>query len=164
MIDKHRSKDLINYALTIVLFILAAIIIYPIAYSIIYGILLAYIFYPLYKFLLKRIKSELVSAIFVCASLLIILIALVILFFGTLFNQVVDFYLLVQKLDTVDIIRKIVPSFISTSGISETMISSQRASYKFNSILFKRNYKHGFKSSKHSFSNSSNYFYFLFCA
>jgi len=124
MIDKHRSKDLINYALTIVLFILAAIIIYPIAYSIIYGILLAYIFYPLYKFLLKRIKSELVSAIFVCASLLIILIALVILFFGTLFNQVVDFYLLVQKLDTVDIIRKIVPSFISTSGISETMISS----------------------------------------
>lgn len=124
MIDKSKSKDLINYVLTIALFVLAAAVIYPILYAIIYGILLAYICFPIHKFVLGKIKNETLSAIFVCAFLLIVFIGLVILFFGVLFNQVIDFYLIIQKLDTVDLIRKIVPSFISTSGISETVISS----------------------------------------
>ena len=124
MINKDNFKELINYVLIIVLFILAAIIIKPILYAIIYGVLLAYILYPVHKFLLKKIKNEFLSAIFICIGILLILIVLVIIFFGTLFNQVVNFYVLMQKLDTVDLIRKIVPKFISTSGISETIISS----------------------------------------
>lgn len=122
--EKNKSRDLINYILAAIIFVLAAAIIYPIVYAIIYGILFAYILYPLHKFLTGKIKSEFLSAVFVCAFLLLILATLLILFFGTLFNQVVEFYTLIQKLDTVDLVRKIVPSFISTSGISETMISS----------------------------------------
>jgi predicted PurR-regulated permease PerM len=122
--EKNKSRDLINYILAAIIFILAAAILYPIVYAIIYGLLFAYIFYPLHKFLIGKIKNEFLSAIFICMFLLIIMVVLVILFFGVIFNQVVDFYLIFQKIDTVDLIRKIVPSFISTSGISETVISS----------------------------------------
>jgi len=55
---------------------------------------------------------------------LVILVVLLVLFFGIIFNQIVEFYLIVQKLDSVDLVRKLVPDFISTSGISESVISS----------------------------------------
>ena len=124
MIEKNNFKDIINYALVIILFILAAMILYPLTSAIIYGILLAYICYPVHKITLKLVKNEFLSALFVCIGLLIILVTIIVILFGSLFNQVVDFYLLIQNLDTVNLIRKIMPSFISTSGISETVISS----------------------------------------
>ncbi len=124
MTDKNNFKDIINYVLVTGLFILAAIIIYPIIFSIIYGVLLAYIFYPLHKWILKRVKNEFLSAIFVCIGLLIILTAVVILIFGAVFNQAINFYLFLQKVDMVDIIRKILPGFITSSGVSENIISS----------------------------------------
>ncbi|VVB78807.1 AI-2E family transporter [uncultured archaeon] len=124
MVDKHNFKDLINYVLIAGLFILAAVIIYPIIYSIIYGILLAYLFFPLHKWLKKRLKSDFLSALFVCIGLLIILTAAVILLFGAVFNQIVNFYLFLQKIDIVAIIRSALPNFISSSGVSENIISS----------------------------------------
>ena len=124
MLDKNNFKDLVNYILVACVFILAAIIIYPIIYSIIYGILLAYLFFPLHKWLSKKVKNEFLSALFVCIGLLIILTAATILLFGAVFNQVVNLYLNLQKLDLVKIIRDILPSFITSSGISENIISS----------------------------------------
>ena len=124
MPDKNNFKNIINYVLIAGLFILAAMVIYPIVYSIIYGILIAYIFYPLHKWLTKKIKNELISALFVCMGLLIILIAITILLFGAVFNQAVSFYLFLQKIDLVEIIRNILPNFIVSSGVSENIISS----------------------------------------
>lgn len=124
MSDKNNFKNVINYVLITVLFILAAMVIYPIIYSIIYGVLIAYIFYPLHKWLTKKIKNEFLSALFVCIGLLIILTAITILLFGAVFNQAVNFYLLLQKLDMVEIIRNSIPEFITSSGVSENIISS----------------------------------------
>jgi predicted PurR-regulated permease PerM len=124
MVDKNNFKDFIIYVLIIGLFVLAGIIIYPILYAIIYGILLAYIFYPIYKFLLKRIKNEFLSAFFVCIGILIIFVCVIVLIIGTLFNQIINFYLVLQKIDIVDLVRKVLPNFISSSGISENMIAS----------------------------------------
>jgi len=124
MVDKNAFKDIINYVLVAGLFILAAIIIYPVIYAIIYGILLAYVVFPIYKFILKRVKNEFLSATFVCVLILILIVALLILIFGSIFSQAVDFYLFLQKVDFVEVIRKILPGFIASSGISENIISS----------------------------------------
>ncbi len=124
MSDKNNFKNIINFVLITILFILAAMVIYPIVYSIIYGILIAYLFYPLHKWLTKKIKNEIISALFVCIGLLIILTAITILLFGAVFNQAVSFYLLLQKLDMVETIRNILPNFITSSGVSENIISS----------------------------------------
>ncbi|MEK6860022.1 MAG: AI-2E family transporter [Nanoarchaeota archaeon] len=124
MPDKNNFKDIVNYILVAGLFILAAIIIYPIIYSIIYGVLLAYLFFPLYKWLSKRVKNEFLSALFVCIGLLIIIAAAVILLFGAVFNQAVNLYLFLQKLDLVAFIRGALPGFIVSSGISENIISA----------------------------------------
>jgi predicted PurR-regulated permease PerM len=124
MADKHKSKDFINYVLVIALFVLAAFVIYPVLYSIIYGIIFAFILYPIYKWVLKKVKNEFLAAIFVCIGVLIIIAGVVALLFGIVFNQIVQFYLNLQKVDLVDLMRRIMPEFLSSSGFSENIISS----------------------------------------
>ncbi|MDP2925438.1 MAG: AI-2E family transporter [Nanoarchaeota archaeon] len=124
MKDKDSFKDFINYVLIIVLFILAGLVIYPVLYAIIYGILIAYIFFPVHKYLRKKMKSEFWSALIVCLGLIIIIIAAIILIFGLVFNQIVNLYLFLQKIDIVDILRKTLPTFLTSSGISENVIGS----------------------------------------
>lgn len=124
MVEKNNFKDLINYVLIAGLFILAGMIIYPLFYAIVYGILLAYIFYPVHRFLKKKIKNDFLSALFICMGLLIIIIAVIVLVFGAVFNQAINFYLYLQKVDMVSIIRSVLPRFITNSGISENVISS----------------------------------------
>lgn len=124
MINKDNFKDLINYILVIGLFILAGFVLFPIIYAIIYGILVAYIFYPVHKFLLKGIKNEFLSAMLVCIGVFIILAGAIILLFSAVFRQSIDFYLLLQKTDFGSLISSIIPEFITSSGISDNFISS----------------------------------------
>lgn len=121
MFNKINFKGLITLLLVAGVFILAFIIIKPILVPIIYGILLAYIFYPIYKFLLKKIKNKNLTAIIVCFGLLIILLIISFLIFQHLFSQIIDFYLSIQKFDFTKIADKLLPKFISTSEISASI-------------------------------------------
>lgn len=124
MLNKETFKDLLNYLLVIGLFILAIIVIKPIIFAIIYGILLAYISFPIHRWLSKKIRNKFLSAFFVCIGFFAIIITALILILGATFKQIVNFYLFLQKTDFISLIRKILPSFISSSGISENIISS----------------------------------------
>ena len=124
MPDKNNFKEIVNYALIISLFILAAITIYPIIYSIIYGILFAYIFYPLHRFLVKKIKNEFLSALFICVGLILIIVGIFTLTFGIIFRESVNFFLFLQKADLAEIFRNILPTFISSSTVSDSIASS----------------------------------------
>ena len=79
MIEKHNFKDLMIYVLVIGIFILAVWVIYPVIPAIIYGILLAYITFPVYKFLRKKIKHETTAAFIVCLGFFILVIISLIL-------------------------------------------------------------------------------------
>ncbi|MBD3252448.1 AI-2E family transporter [Candidatus Pacearchaeota archaeon] len=122
--DKTDIKNLINYALIIGLFILAIIIINPIIQPIIFGILLGYIFLPIYKIILKKLKNENLSAIIVCIAIIVIIFISASLMFTTLLKQSINFYFAIQKLDMVTVVREILPSSWSSTELSTIIASS----------------------------------------
>mgnify|MGYP001570347310 CR=1 FL=1 len=131
MVDKAHFKDLVTYTLIIGLFVLAFLIIKPIILSIIYGVLLAYIVFPAYKLLSKRIKNNTIAASLFCILVLVIISLLAFLFFQFSFRQVIDFYLYLQKVDIVPIIKSIIPNYISPDISTKitTSISSALSSF-----------------------------------
>jgi len=124
MPEKNNFKEITNYVLIAGLFILAAVVIYPIIYSIIYGILFAYIFYPLHRFLTRKIKNEFLSSLFICIGLILIIVGIFALTFGVIFRESINFFLFLQKADLAQIFRNILPAFISSSTVSDSVASS----------------------------------------
>lgn len=122
MFNKLNFKDLIILILVVGIFILAAIIIKPLIIPIIYGILLAYIFYPVYKFFLKRLKNENLTASIICFGLIVIIVFVSFLIFQPLFRQSINLYLQIQKIDFVQIAEKILPNAISSSEVSSNVL------------------------------------------
>lgn len=124
MIEKSKFKDLIVYVLVFSLFILAAILIYPLGRAIIYGILLGYIFYPIYKFVLKRLKYENVSAFLVCLLVVTIFLGIMALLLTSILKQGVSFYLSLQDLDFSGILESVLPTSIYDSVSSTGLVGS----------------------------------------
>jgi predicted PurR-regulated permease PerM len=127
MLEKENFKTLLNYILVIGLFVLAFIIIKPVVYAMIYGILLAYILYPIYKFIQKRLKSENLSAFIICMALLIILGLLFTVIVSSLLNQVIGLYFSFQQFDLETMVRESVP-FVSSSQTAEKIAETIEAS------------------------------------
>jgi predicted PurR-regulated permease PerM len=123
MQNKELFKNAITAALVIGLFILAIMIVRPVAMSILFGILLAYIFYPLYKFLVSKIKNENLSAIIICAGLIIIILSVLILIFNSLASQAIDLYFSLQDANLEGTINEILPKFLSKE-LSENLAGS----------------------------------------
>ena len=111
-----------TYALIIVLFILAYMIINPVLSAIVYGLLLAYIMNPVYNLLKKIIKNEIVSAFIVCIGLFIIIIGALVLIIGSLLNQAIDFYLALKSLDLTSYLSQI--PWLAKNQFSATIISN----------------------------------------
>tara|TARA_Y100000310_G_C20637826_1_gene792168 strand:- start:428 stop:1558 length:1131 start_codon:yes stop_codon:yes gene_type:complete len=114
MITEKNFKDIITAVLIVGLFILAVLIIKPVALSIIFGILLAYIFYPIYKWMVKKIKSENLSAFLVCMLLLLIILIPIALILSSLINQAVNVYLSLQNIDLASSLKQSLPSLFSS--------------------------------------------------
>ncbi|MBS3080860.1 AI-2E family transporter [Candidatus Pacearchaeota archaeon] len=128
MIEKEAFRQILNYVLVVILFVIAFIIVKPVFFAIIYGILLAYIFYPVYTFLLRKIKNETVSAFLVCFTTSLVLIVFLFVTLGALLKQVINFYLKLQDINIGEIIVKALPNSIITPDISATIISTVNSS------------------------------------
>src|SRR3989338_4918387 len=120
MINNSNFKDLFTYVLIICLFLLVFFILKPIVFAMIYGILLAYIFYPLYNFINRKIKSEFLSALIVCLGLIIII-------FVSLSKQIINLYLFLQQVDVVKVTEDLMPEFLRSTEISGTVVESINA-------------------------------------
>jgi predicted PurR-regulated permease PerM len=114
MLGRENIKEIIMGVLAVGLFILAILIIKPVFISILFGILLAYLFYPLYNFLVSKIKSENLSALLIGLGLLILIFGAITLIFSSLISQATNLYLGLQNLDLTNVVRNIVPGFLST--------------------------------------------------
>ncbi len=143
MVDKEIFKNAITAALIIGLFILAIMIIRPVAMSILFGILLAYIFYPIYKWTVSKIKNENLSALLICLGLIALIIFVATLIFGSLLNQAVDLYFSIQGANLENVINQILPNFLSSelsanlAGSLNSFISNMLANSlsKFTSFI-----------------------------
>ena len=98
-------------------------IVKPVAMSILFGILLAYIFYPVYKWVLSKLKNENLSALLICAGLIAIILFTGWLIFSSLANQAVDLYFSLQSADLANVVSEILPNFLS-SELSSNLAGS----------------------------------------
>jgi len=123
MITEKIFKDILTAVLIGGLFLLALLILKPVAMSIIFGILLAYIFFPIYTRILRKTKRENLSAFLVCILLLLIVLIPVVLILTSIINQAVDVYLSLQNLDLAFSLKQVLPSIFS-SELSSNFASS----------------------------------------
>ncbi len=128
MIERHNFKDLMTYALVIGIFVLAVWIIYPVITSIIYGLLLAYITYPLYKFLRKKINHETTAAFIVCLGFFILVIVALFLIISSLFSQALDFYTALKNQDIAGIVADSIPKNILSKEMTATLVDNIKSS------------------------------------
>ncbi|MEK9201392.1 MAG: AI-2E family transporter [Patescibacteria group bacterium] len=124
MIPEKVFKDIALGVLIFALFILAIFIVKPLALAIISGILLAYIFFPIYKKVLRIIKNRSVSAFLICILLLLVILVPLVFIFSSLMGQAINGYLALQNIDLTPIIAKIIPPIFFSSEISKNILSS----------------------------------------
>lgn len=115
-----KYRDLVIFVLVIALFVLAFFVLKPVFMAIIYGLLLAYISRPIYKILNKKIKNEFISTSIVCFGLFLIIILILAVIIGVLFNQVLNLYFSLKGADFTPALSQL----ISKLGIASPDISS----------------------------------------
>lgn len=131
------DKDIRKVALILliaVLGILVFLIIKPVLLSIIGGLILAYVFYPLYRWLIKFIKYKNLAAALV--SILVLLIIFIPLYFLTpiMAEKVFDLFRLSQTLDMTSLVRQVLPA-ASDQLINQISATLNNAIAKISSSL-----------------------------
>src|SRR3989344_5260061 len=103
--------------LLLALAVLAIVIIRPVFLSIFGGLMLAFVFFPVYKFILKFVKYKNLAAGIV--SIIVLLLIFVPLWFllPLVIKQVFDLFQITQNLNIAGLINKVFPA------ASETLIS-----------------------------------------
>ena len=127
--EREGFNQIITYALIIGLLVLAFLVIRPIIFSIIYGILLAYIFFPIYSWILKKVKSENFAAFLICMGLLMIVIVLFGVIISSFLKQVIDFSVYLRNINLNDLFNKTLPDFLVSSGASEEIVATLKTSF-----------------------------------
>jgi len=105
-------------ALLGILFLLSFFLLRPLLLSIFLGIILAFIFNPIYNFLLKAIKNENVTALLMCFVLVAIIVVPLIFLTPVLINQSIKVYVASQQLDFITPLKKIFPSLFLSQEFS----------------------------------------------
>ena len=108
-----KERDVKKYSailLVVLLAVLAFMIIRPIALSIAAGLLLAYVFYPLYKYLFKVFREGTTTALAV--SVVVVLLIFIPLWFivPLVMRQLFDMFTFFQTLDVANFVRQILPT------------------------------------------------------
>ena len=128
MLKEKHFKEVVIIGLVVFLFFLAALILRPVIFSIIFAILLAYISFPVYSWVLKKLKSENLSAFFVCLLLLLIVLIPIVVIFSSLVGQAINLYVGIQTLDFTTLFKDATPSFFNLPELT-TIIASSLNSY-----------------------------------
>ena len=120
MISETTFKKVIIGALIIILLISAFIIVRPIIISIIWGLIMAYIFYPIYTFLFKRVKEENITALLIVFLVIFILFLPLWFFLPIISKQIFEVYSYFQTLNFGTLINNLIPG--TTSPALQTEI------------------------------------------
>ncbi len=122
--DDAYFKRLSIISILLVLTVLSFFILKPILLSIFGGFLLAFIFFPIYSLLLKKIKSPGLCAGIICLILILIILIPILLFSQAIIKETIFLYQSSQKLDLVTPLKKIFPSIFSNEEFSYSISAS----------------------------------------
>jgi len=124
MFNENTTKQIFAAVLLAILLIFSYMIIKPIFFAAILGLILAYIFRPINKWLLVRIKQPTVTALITCIVVLGALVAITWAFLPILTRQLIEGYSLIQSFDMVGLIKRVFPFLFLTEGSVKTFASA----------------------------------------
>lgn len=121
--DENYFDKFITTIALIALFVLSFFVLQKILLSIFFGIILAFILYPVYKLINRRVNSPNISSLLICTALLILIAVPIWFLTPILLNQTFDLYVASQNLDIATPLKKVFPSLLSSSQFSSEIIS-----------------------------------------
>lgn len=116
--DDKYYKNIATTVILALLIVLSFLLLRPILLSIIIGLILAFIFYPVYKWINKKTGWKNVSAFLICAFLLILIILPIWFLTPILVDQSVKIYLSVQETDFVTPLKNVFPDLFASEAFS----------------------------------------------
>ena len=122
-----EDNDFKKFMLPIMILILAVLsffVIKPLLTAILFGLLLAYLFYPAFLKLKKKLKSETISALILVISTTLILLVPPLLLMPTFIDQLFKAYLAIRGADFSVIIFRIFPDLASSPDMTAQIIAS----------------------------------------
>jgi predicted PurR-regulated permease PerM len=116
--DEAYFNKIMTTIILAVLVVLSFFLLRPILLSIIVGIILAFLFTPVYNWLVKKIKMPNLSAIIISVVLIILIITPVWIFTPIIVDQSIKIYLSTQKMDFVTPLENFFPSLFASKEFS----------------------------------------------
>jgi predicted PurR-regulated permease PerM len=118
MTDEY-TRNVIIALLLIVMVVITFFLINPILKSVLIGMLLAFVFNPLYKILLKYVKSRTLSSIIICLFAFLIIIIPFILLAPSVIDQSFEVFKASQEVDFPALLQKLFPALFSSEVIAQ---------------------------------------------
>jgi predicted PurR-regulated permease PerM len=133
-----ETNPLVRKATTIfsiiALFLLGLFLLKPIIISVILGLLVAYLFYPIYKKLNKKLNKPNLSAIILIFSIIVLITIPLVYIIPTIITQALGFYTSFQGVDLVTPIKHFLPSTLQDSNALSANLNNIVAQ-AFNSLI-----------------------------
>jgi predicted PurR-regulated permease PerM len=111
-------EKILTFGIFLILFALSFFIFQPYFTSLLGAVILAYLFYPIYSWLAKKIKSPNIAAFIVC----IIVVAIIVISFWIIVqiavSQIVDFYAYTQSFDITAPLKAVISKISNLQGFS----------------------------------------------
>ncbi len=122
--EETYFKKLMIIVLLGILFILSYLLLKPILLSIVFGVILAFIFTPVYKIFLKKIKNKNITSLIICILLFLIILLPIIFLTPVLIEQSVKLYVASQQLDFITPFKNIFPSLFISEEFSISLANT----------------------------------------
>ncbi|MAH03489.1 hypothetical protein CMI39_01740 [Candidatus Pacearchaeota archaeon] len=116
--NEDYFKKIMTTIILLVLVVLSFLLLKPILMSIIVGIILAFIFNPVYNWVLKSTNSKNLSAGLICVLLILLILLPLWLFTPIFIEQSFEVYLASQQMDFVTPLKSIFPSLFASEEFS----------------------------------------------
>jgi len=112
--DNEYFRKIMTLIVLAVLAVLSFLLLKPILLAIIFGILLAFIFTPVYDFVLRFIKSKNLVAFLMCILLISLIVIPIWYLAPVMINQSIKFYIASQQMDFTTPFKAIFPSLFES--------------------------------------------------
>lgn len=122
MVDEKSFNKIAGIVILIALIILTFLILKPILVSSIFALVLAFIFHPLYRWVVSKIKNQNLSALIICLILIAIIVLPLIFFLPMLIRQSFEAYSFIQGEDFLTPIYEAAKKIFPSEDISTDLI------------------------------------------
>jgi len=124
MIDEKTFNKVVSLVVLAGLVVLTFFIIRPILTSALFALILAFMFHPVYRWVLKYVKNKNLTALLICIVLLLILIIPLIFIVPILIKQIFEIFVYFQGQDFASALRDGLPGLFSSPEIADSLSSA----------------------------------------